>query len=85
MKNSHFPLLASEIANVFNLGIELLHSFLVEHENETKLFGPALVKGRDWKIVKGKIMLSEYAFDEIFRWDKEFPEEWHIISHNSDN
>lgn len=85
MKNSHFPLLASEIANVFNLGIELLHFFLVEDENETPLFGPTLVKGRDWKIIKGKIMLSEYAFDEIFRWDKEFPEERHIINTNSEN
>jgi hypothetical protein len=75
MKNSHFPLLASEIANVFNLGIELLHFFLVEDENETPLFGPALVKGKDWKSIKGKIMLSEYAFDEIFRWEKKFSEE----------
>ena len=74
MKNSHFPLLATEIVHVFNLEVEVIFSFLVEHENMKPLFGPALLKGRDWKIIKGKIMLSEYAFDEIFRWEEEFPE-----------
>jgi hypothetical protein len=75
MKNSHFPLLATEIAHVFNLEVALIYLFLVQHENMKPLFGPALVKGRDWKSIKGKIMLSEYAFDEIFRWEKKFSEE----------
>jgi hypothetical protein len=75
MKNSHFPLLATEIAHVFNLEVAVIYSFLVQHENMKPLFGPALVKGRDWKSIKGKIMLSEYAFDEIFRWEKKFSEE----------
>ena len=65
-----FPLLATFVANEFNIDLDIIHSFLVIDPNQESGGDLTFVKGMHWKYSKRRVMLSEEALTELLVWDE---------------
>jgi len=65
-----FPLLATFVANEFNIDLDIIHSFLVVDPNQESRGDLTFVKGIHWDYSKRRVMLSEDALAELLEWDE---------------
>ena len=68
--NTSFPLLATFVANEFNIDLDIIHSFLVMDPNQESRGDLIFVKGIHWNYSKRRVMLSEEALSELLEWDE---------------
>lgn len=68
--NTSFPLLATFVANEFNIDLDIIHSFLVVDPNQESGGDLTFVKGIHWNYSKRRVMLSEEALTELLEWDE---------------
>lgn len=66
-----FPLLATFVANEFNIDLDIIHSFLVMDRNQESRGDLTFVKGIHWNYSKRRVMLSEEALSELLEWDED--------------
>lgn len=65
-----FPLLATFVANEFNIDLDIIHSFLVVDPSQESRGDLTFVKGIHWDYSKSRVMLSEDALAELLEWDE---------------